>query len=83
MEFNDFLVLIGGISISVIGYFLKNALNEVKEVKSITYDNKSKIELLEKEYMLRIERLNEKIELLYSAIDKLNDNIDRLASRIK
>jgi len=83
MDFNEFLVLMGGISISVIGYFLRNALNEVKEVKSITYDNKSKIELLEKEYMLRIERLNEKIELLYSAIDKLNDNIDKLAARIK
>jgi len=83
MEFNDFLVLIGGLSISVIGYFLKNALNEVKEVKTITYDNKSKIELLEKEYMLRIERLNEKITMLYDAIDKLNDNIDRLAERIK
>jgi uncharacterized membrane protein YgaE (UPF0421/DUF939 family) len=83
MDFNEFLVLMGGISISVIGYFLKSALNEVKEVKAITYDNKSKIELLEKEYMLRIERLNEKIELLYSAIDKLNNNIDKLAARIK
>jgi len=83
MEFNDFLVLIGGLSISVIGYFLKNALNEVKEVKSITYDNKSKIELLEKEYMLRIERLNERITMLYDAIEKLNLNIDKLSERIK
>jgi uncharacterized membrane protein YgaE (UPF0421/DUF939 family) len=83
MEFNDFLVLIGGVSISVIGYFLRSSLNEVKEVKTITYENKSKIELLEKEYMLRIEGLNEKIQLLYDAIDKLNTNIDRLAEKIK
>jgi len=83
MDFNEFLVLMGGISISVIGYFLRNALNEVKEVKSITYDNKSKIDLLEKEYMLKTERLNEKITMLYDAIDKLNDNIDKLAARIK
>jgi len=83
MDFNEFLVLMGGISISVIGYFLKSALNEVKEVKAITYDNKSKIDLLEKEYMLKTERLNEKITMLYDAIDKLNDNIDKLAARIK
>jgi phage host-nuclease inhibitor protein Gam len=83
MEFNDFLVLVGGLSISVIGYFLRNALTELKEVKEISYSNKNKIDLLEREYMLKIERLNEKIAMLYEAIDKLNDNIDKLTERIR
>ena len=83
MEFSDFLVVIGGISISVMGYFLRETLNDLKEVKEVTYSNKSKIDLLEKEYMLKIERLNEKIALLYDAIDKLNENIMRLSDKIK
>jgi hypothetical protein len=83
MELGDFLVALGGISISVMGYFLRETLNDLKSVKEVAYSNKNKIELLEKEYMLRIERLNEKIALLYDAIDKLNDNISRLSEKIK
>lgn len=82
MEFGDFLVLIGGLSISVMGYFLREALSDLKQVKEVTYTNRSKIDLLEKEYMLKIERLNEKIVLLYDAIDKLNENIMRLSDKI-
>ena len=82
MEFGDFLVLIGGLSISIMGYFLREALSDLKQVKEVTYTNRSKIDLLEKEYMLKIERLNEKIVLLYDAIDKLNENIMRLSDKI-
>lgn len=83
MDFNQFLVLIGGISISVIGYFLRNAMSELKEVKEISYTNRSKIDLLEKEYMLKIERLNEKVEMLYEVIDRLSRNVEKLSEKIK
>lgn len=83
MEVNDLLTLIGGISISIISYFLKNAMDDLKTIKEVSYSNKNKIDLLEKEYMLKIERLNEKIELLYDAIDRLNNNIGELNKHIK
>lgn len=83
MDFNQFLVLIGGISISVIGYFLRNAMSELKEVKEISYTNRNKIDLLEKEYMLKIERLNEKVEMLYEVIDRLSRNVEKLSEKIK
>lgn len=83
MDFNQFLVLIGGISVSVIGYFLRNAMSELKEVKEISYTNRSKIDLLEKEYMLKIERLNEKVEMLYEVIDRLSRNVEKLSEKIK
>ena len=83
MEFNDFLVLVVGISISVIGYFLRGALNELKDIKEISSTNRSKIELLEKEYMLKIERLNEKVEMLYEVIDRLSRNVEKLSEKIK
>ena len=79
----DLLTLIGGIAISIISYFLKNAMDDLKIVKDVTYTNKSKIELLEKEYMLKIERLNEKITMLYDVIDRLNCNISELNKSIK
>lgn len=83
MEIGDLLVVIGGISISVIGYFLKTAMDDLKTVKSVSYENKTKIEIIKRENVLHIQRLNEKIELLYDAIDKLNNSIDRLNQKIK
>jgi hypothetical protein len=78
----EVMFFIGGAGISVITYFLKNTMNDLKRVKDLTYKNSTKIELLEKEYMLKIERLNEKISLLYVAIDKLTEKIESLNERI-
>ena len=79
----NLLTLIGGIMISIISYFLKSTMDDLKTTKEVTYTNKSKIELLEKEYMLKIERLNERISMLYDAIDRLNSNISELNKTIK
>jgi thymidylate synthase len=87
MVFDDFLTILGGVSIATIAYFLKQALNQLEEVKELTYNNKNKLDVLEKEYMLKMERLNErlneKIELLHEAIEKLNHNVEKLGERIK
>lgn len=83
MESNDLLTLIGGIAISFISYFLKNAMNDLKTIKEVSYSNKNKIDLLEKEYMLKIERLNERITMLYDSIEKLNSNISELNKHIR
>jgi hypothetical protein len=80
---NELLFALGGLSISVIGYFLRGALAEVKQVKEIAYQTKLKVEVLENDYLNKITALNEKIALLHDSISKLNDNIMNLNNRIK
>lgn len=83
MGINEILTLLGGLSISVIGYFLKETMSDLKSVKSISFETKTKLQVLETEYMNKIERLNEKFDLLYNAIEKLSDKIEDLNEKIK
>jgi hypothetical protein len=82
MGINEILTLLGGLSISVIGYFLKETMSDLKSVKSISFETKTKLQVLETEYMNKIERLNEKFDLLYDAIEKLTNKIETLQDRI-
>lgn len=83
MGINEVLVMLGGLSISVIGYFLKETMNDLKSVKSISFETKTKLQVLETEYMNKIERLNERFDLLYNAIERLTDKIENLSEKIK
>jgi len=83
MGINEILTLLGGLSISVIGYFLKETMSDLKSVKSISFETKTKLQVLETEYMNKIERLNEKFDLLYDAIEKLSNKIEDLNEKIK
>lgn len=76
------ILFLGGISISIISYFLKNTMNEIKEIKEISYKNRTKIEVIEIDYLNKIDNLNGKFEQLYKAIDKLTDKIEKLNDRI-
>lgn len=83
MQIQDLLFALGGISISVIGYFLKNALEEVKEVKDVAYRTKTKLEVMENDYVNKVAALNQKFDLLYNAINKLSDQIEELNKRMR
>jgi hypothetical protein len=43
MEAIDILTAIGGVMLSVIGYFLRSSMQEIKEIKKVSYTNKSDI----------------------------------------
>lgn len=79
----ELLTLIGGLGISIISYFLKQTMDDLKKVKEVAYETKTKVEVLETEYMNKIERLNEKFDMLYNAIEKLSDKIENLQKVIK
>ena len=83
MCINEILTLIGGLSISIISYFLKQTMEDLKNVKSIGYETKIKLAVLEKDYLNKIESLNDKFDMLYTAIEKLSDKIERLNESIK
>jgi hypothetical protein len=83
MDIGTILTFLGGLSISVIGYFLKQTMGEIRNIKEITYTTKTKVEVMEADYINKISNLNEKFDLLYTAINKLTDKIEKLNDKIK
>lgn len=75
METIDILTFIGGLAISVITYFLKQTMSDLKQVKEIAYETKSKLNVLESNYVLQIAQLNEKIEDLKDIIKDLTKEL--------
>jgi len=71
MEMIEFFYIIGGIGLSVISYFLKRTMDELKEVKNIAYDTRTKLAVLESSYTIQINQLNERIEDLKETIKEL------------
>jgi peptidoglycan hydrolase CwlO-like protein len=82
MEVNEIIMLLGGISISVISYFLKRTMDQIKDISEITYENKTKLEVMQTDYLNKISRLDEKFSLLYEAIKELTKKIEKLNEKI-
>lgn len=72
------LFWLGGISISVIGYYLRTTLSELKTVKEIANENRIKIEVMEVDYINKINNLNEKFDRLFEAVKDLTTEIKSL-----
>lgn len=83
MDIMAILTVIGGIMLSIIGFFLKRTMEELKEVKGVAYDTRAKVQVLENDYLNKIDTLNHRIDMLYNSIEKLTDKIDELNKRMK
>lgn len=75
------LFILGGISISVIGYFLKKTLDELEKVKVISYENKNRLSVIENDYLNKVANLNDRFDLLYDAMKDLTNEIKELNKR--
>ena len=82
MTMDQLLFSMGGISISIISYFLKKTLNELEKVKGVAYETKNKVAVIENDYLNKIDTLNQRINLLHVSIEKLTDKIDKLSEKI-
>lgn len=74
---------IGAILITIIGYFLKQTMEELKTFKTMAIETKSKLDLLELDHQNKYNHLNEKIDALYDAIKDLTLEIKDLNKKIK
>lgn len=83
MEMIDILTVIGGVMMAIIGFFLRQTMQELKDVKDVAYKTKTKVEVIENDYINKISALNQKFDLLYNAIDKLSNQIEELNKRMK
>lgn len=75
------LFILGGISISIIGYFLKKTLDELEKVKVISYENKNRLSVIENDYLNKVANLNDRFDLLYDAMKDLTNEIKELNKR--
>jgi len=82
MEMMTLLTVIGGVMLSVIGYFLRETMKDLRDVKTQSYENKNRIDLLEKEYMLRFDNLTDKFDELKLTMSELIKEIKALNYRM-
>jgi len=85
---------LGGIALTIIGYFLVTTMNDLKQhrtntdtqiekLKENSAANKSKIELIERESNLKYDHLNQKLDELYSMLKDLIIEVKDINRRIK
>ena len=82
-QVSQLLFALGGVSISVIGYFLRSALNELKDVKERCISTNTRLDVLERDYSLQLKYLNEKFDNLADAVDELTREIKVLNQKMK
>ena len=83
METMAILTSIGGVMLAIIGYFLKSTMDELKEVKKVTYMTVTKLEVLERDYMLQLKHLNTKLDDLTDVVTDLTKEIKSLNEKVK
>jgi peptidoglycan hydrolase CwlO-like protein len=83
MDMLPLLTVIGGVMLSIIGFFLKKTMDDLRSVKEMSYDNKSKIELLQNDYNNKHNNLSEKFDELKLTMNELIKEIKELNKRIK
>lgn len=83
METIDLLSSIGGLIVSVISYFLKRTMDELKEIKLLAYSTSTKVKVLENDYVNKVQQLNDKFDLLAESLRELNKNIEKLNDKIR
>jgi len=83
MDMMTILTMIGGVMLSVIGYFLKSTMDDLKGVKTISFETKSKLALLENDSSNKYNNLSEKFDDLKGALIDLTKEIKELNKRVK
>jgi hypothetical protein len=83
MEIIDILTLIGGLMLSIIGYFLKSTMDELKSVKNLTYETKNQLDILKNDHINKYTNITDKFDELKSAVVDLTKEIKELNKRVK
>ena len=78
MDAINFLTFVAGLSITIIGYFLKQTMSDLKSVKEISYETRSKLNVLENDYINKVEALNNKFDMLNESIRELTKEIKNM-----
>lgn len=83
MELTTIIPTIGGILISILGYFLKRVMEDHEKTKDMAVQTKSKLDLVENDYLNKHNHLNEKFEELNSTLKELSNDIKILTKELR
>ena len=77
----NILTFIGGLMLAIIGYFLKQTMDELKSVKDLSYNTKNKLDVLSNDHTNKYDNLTEKMSELKEVISDLTNEIKQLNKR--
>lgn len=83
MDTQTVIMFIGGIMTTIIAWFLKQTMNELKEVKVLANTTSTKLEVLQRDHDLQVQYLGERMDDLYDALKDLTTEIKELNKKIK
>ena len=78
MEMIDILTLIGGVMLTILGYFLKSTMDDLKSVKLLTYETKNKLDILQNDHINKHANLTDKFDELKQALNELTKELKEL-----
>jgi hypothetical protein len=72
------LTAIGGMMLTVVGYFLKSTMDDLKSVKLLTYETKNKLDILQNDHINKHANLTDKFDELKQALNELTKELKEL-----
>jgi hypothetical protein len=83
MAMIDILTLIGGVMLTILGYFLKNTMDDLKSVKLLTYETKNKLDILQNDHINKHANLTDKFDELKQALNELTKELKELNKKAR
>ena len=77
------LTIIGGVMLTIVGYFLKMTMDELKEVKLLSYKTKGDLDVLKNDHNNKYTNMTDKFDELKLVIVDLTKEIKELNKRVK
>ena len=74
----DILTLIGGVMLTILGYFLKSTMDDLKSVKLLSYETKNKLDILQNDHINKHANLTDKFDELRQALNELTKELKEL-----
>jgi SMC interacting uncharacterized protein involved in chromosome segregation len=83
MELQQIIMTVMGLLISIIGYFLKRQMEKMDKMEETLIRTKSKLDLVENDYINKHNHLSEKMDELYGALKELSGEIKQLTKELR
>lgn len=83
MAMIDILTLIGGVMLTIIGYFLKSTMDDLKSVKLLSYETKNKLDILQNDHINKHANLTDKFDELKQALNELTKELKELNKKAR
>jgi hypothetical protein len=81
MDVMTVLTMIGGVMLTILGYFLKSTMDDLKSVKLLSYETKNKLDILQNDHINKNANLSDRFDELKQALNELTKELKELNKR--